>query len=238
MKTATAKEQADKLRANAAKTDYPIATREEARQIAAALDRLARYDAATPEEVAEIKGVYAGHVGPIDGYAYETQCILTLLAVVARQGAEIERLTAIRDARVQDLSNADEAQRLQRLEIERLKSALSAYERPLDDAELLKIEGHARYRRQDVPNVSSAVLVHWQGACDDRDILLAALRRERAEKEALRAAALDVAACLDGRDEQTLFLRVPVINGARAVENLRTLLNQQHGHLATETGKS
>lgn len=200
--------------------------------VIAALDRLAHYDAATPEEVAQIRTIHeidetlpvaSAKIRCDDQMRFAHEHRATLLAVVARQGAEIERLTAIRDARVQDLSNADETQRLQRLEIERLKSALAAYERPLEDAEMAEIE-----ERQ------------AKGMVYGRDVgtLLSALRRERAEKEAFQVAALDVAACFDGRDEQTLFLKVPGINGARAVENLRALLNQQHGHLAKETGKS
>lgn len=43
------------LRRNSAKTDYPIASREEADQIALHLDRLAAIEAAVPEEAADLQ---------------------------------------------------------------------------------------------------------------------------------------------------------------------------------------
>lgn len=108
-----AKELADRLLTACTKTDYPIATREEAQEIASLLDRLDAIESAAPEEVREIaardqwckdcghRGNYSavaisGRASPPDGYSYTEAAKLdaitdraALLAIVQRQAGEI-----------------------------------------------------------------------------------------------------------------------------------------------------
>jgi len=156
------------------------------REIATALDRLARYDAAIPEEVRPIaerattepaNGVSLNDMGPLLMNAATDR--LTLLAIVAKQGAEIEELRAAiqygRDA-IQAAVDGENAAR----------AALSAYERPMEHAELAEIEKRHAERQGIIERLNASRAFAEASRVDTqlhRDIgmLLSGLRRERAD---------------------------------------------------------
>ena len=140
--------------------EHPYLSQNDRATFNAALDRLARYDAAVPEEVAIIadKHAKADRLSKLPGGAKifdtpEHRELGTLLAVVARQGVQVEKqkqlIDAFKTASMLDVGGDPDGvtpELLERsisayqAEIERLKSALSAYERPMEDAPIATAE--------------------------------------------------------------------------------------------------
>lgn len=87
------------LRRNSAKTDYPIASREEADQIALHLDRLAAIEAAVPGEVGARARGFIPHLRD-DAFVFGERdlngiadVLGSLLAIVGKQQEQIQALT-------------------------------------------------------------------------------------------------------------------------------------------------
>lgn len=241
--------------------------------IKSALARLSRYESAATDEVKRIQKPCSAiendlatkactrpsdlteqdvfTLGGVAARGIEDRA--TLLAIEAKQRAEIERL----EADLVTLSD-EHARRMNGIE-----SELAALRRPSEEADLARAEkNHATSKLRkdgfgdDLSIEVLPVLAVAKVADRDRGVLLSALKQMRADKEALEAeakaereqhwswehefeetiwgllciagnltaTAAEVARCFSGKDDWSLFLKAPGREAAKAVESLRALL--------------
>jgi len=193
----TLKDLAEGLRICAADSHngFIVATKEEAEQIAGMLDRLAAIDSAVPAEVESIRrehlivDAFYGEQGLSGGDANEChRQRATLLAIVAKQAVEIENWKRgqkeVCAVTMQAIEKFDRELATRDEEVSRLKSALAAYERPLEAAELANI-GKAHVAEDNDEFLADIDLNFGLYVHEHRGFLLSALKQARAEKEAL-----------------------------------------------------
>lgn len=106
---------------------------------------------------------------------------------------------------------------------------LHAYETAGGDGEIAEIEKRSAVHWSHVRD--SQVKDHWLSACTDRATLLLALKKSRADGEAMKAAISKTAADIDG-------LVMPLNKGVVGYIKGRLLaIVEQHGHLAKGGGQ-